>query len=82
MTVHLASIAVRPLFRRRGIGERLIEEFESIAREKGAKKIVLEVRVSNVVALNMYRKRGYRVVKRLPRYYGFEDGYYMVKDLF
>lgn len=81
VTAHLASIAVRPLYRGMGIGGRLIEEFESKAREKGAKKIVLEVSVSNVIALKMYQKRGFQIVRRLPRYYGSEDAYFMAKDL-
>jgi len=79
-TAHLASIAVSPAYRGFGIGKRLLEEFEWKATALGAKRIVLEVSVSNIVALNMYVKRGYKIVRRIPRYYGNEDAYLMIKD--
>lgn len=77
---HLASIAVSPSYRGLGIGRRLLEEFEKKATALGAKRIVLEVSKSNTVALNMYVKKGYRIVRRIPKYYGDEDAYLMIKD--
>jgi len=63
-----------------GIGRWLLEEFEKKATALGAKRIVLEVSTSNTVALNMYVKKGYRIVRRIPKYYGDEDAYLMIKD--
>lgn len=57
---HLFSIAVRRSYRRQGIGSRLLQEFESIAKALGASCVVLEVAASNVIARRFYIKHGYR----------------------
>jgi ribosomal-protein-alanine N-acetyltransferase len=41
--------------------------------ELGAHEVTLEVRVSNTVAQNLYRKYGFEVVGRRPGYYRDND---------
>ncbi len=78
---HVASVAVRPRFRRRGIGRALMEALEGELRAEGARRLRLEVRGSNAAARGLYESLGYRVVRRLPGYYGDEDGLLMEKEV-
>ncbi|WP_026691405.1 ribosomal protein S18-alanine N-acetyltransferase [Alteribacter aurantiacus] len=56
---HITNIAVDPTYRRKGIGEALMTGSLELARTFGAKKLTLEVRVSNEAAQNMYEKLGF-----------------------
>jgi len=78
---HVASLAVRPAFRGRGVGKGLMKALEAELMARGARRLRLEVRESNMVARRLYEGLGYRVVARLPKYYGDEDGLLMVKEL-
>ncbi|MCD8511841.1 MAG: ribosomal protein S18-alanine N-acetyltransferase [Bacillus sp. (in: Bacteria)] len=57
---HITNIAVHSDFRRQGIGELLLEGAIKLAKELGAKKLTLEVRVSNYAAQSMYKKKGFQ----------------------
>ncbi|HDO20014.1 MAG TPA: ribosomal-protein-alanine N-acetyltransferase [Candidatus Bathyarchaeota archaeon] len=77
---HIISIAVLPEYRRRGIGETLMRKAMEAMREYGATEYYLEVRVSNIPAINLYRKLNYKIVKRIPGYYlDGEDAYVMAR---
>jgi [ribosomal protein S18]-alanine N-acetyltransferase len=78
---HVMNIAVVEACRRRGIAGRLLDELESRFRERNAEYSYLEVRVGNDTAQHLYRKRGYRDLGVLPRYYKNEDGIAMEKPL-
>jgi len=79
---HVVSIAVLPKHQRKGIGSALMQKaMENMARYK-AKKCFLEVRVSNTPAIQMYKKLGFKIKRRLREYYmDGEDAYEMEKDL-
>lgn len=80
--VHLLSIAVLKDYQGRGIGSLLLQRIIESARKLGARRIYLEVRVSNERAQRLYKKFGFRVFARLSTYYmDGEDAYLMVKDL-
>lgn len=78
---HLVSIAVHPCCRGRGIGTRLLHEFENRVRKRGANIVYLEVAVSNTPAINLYKKQGYRITGVIKGYYDDEDAYVMAKHL-
>lgn len=67
--LHIADVAVRPEFRGRGIATALIAETISLARDLGCVRIFLEVRPTNVEALGLYRKFGFRTLHRRKSYY-------------
>ncbi|WP_456369578.1 ribosomal protein S18-alanine N-acetyltransferase [Geoglobus sp.] len=78
----IMSIAVKKEFRRRGIGKMLLREAIKKAKERGARRLLLEVRVSNVAAQQLYKKFGFRVVGVLESYYSDgESAYLMNLDL-
>lgn len=66
---HITNIAVDPDYRRLGIGRYMLETMFDRAREHGATRMTLEVRVSNVTAQNLYKKLGF--AER-----GIRKGYY------
>lgn len=63
------TLAVLPEFQGRGIGKKLLLETIRRAEKRGAKSMILEVRVSNVPALHIYQKFGFKIVGRMKRYY-------------
>jgi [ribosomal protein S18]-alanine N-acetyltransferase len=64
---HLMNVAIHPERRREGIATELIERLFEEAGQ-GA-RFTLEVRVSNVPAIEMYRRFGFRSAGRRRRYY-------------
>ena len=56
----LYSIAVKPSHRRKGLAQTLFNAGVSWAREAGRKRCLLEVRVSNTGAIQLYEKLGFR----------------------
>lgn len=77
--VHISTIAVHPDWRGRKLGELLIWTIAREAIRRGAALVTLEVRVTNTVALNLYRKYGFEVVGVRRGYYrdNGEDAYLM-----
>lgn len=77
---HVISIAVLPEYRRRGIGESLMRKAMEAMKEYGATEFYLEVRVSNIPAINLYKKLNYKIIKRIIGYYlDGEDAYVMAR---
>ncbi|MBS3948684.1 MAG: ribosomal protein S18-alanine N-acetyltransferase [Dethiobacter sp.] len=74
---HITNLAVRSDCRRRGVGSALLEELLVEAACRGAVKITLEVRRSNLKAQNLYRQYGFIVCGVRPRYYNEEDALIM-----
>lgn len=66
---HITTFAVLPLWRRRGIGGRLLLALIDLAVEHGARVATLEVRISNAAARALYQRFGFRPVGVRPRYY-------------
>ena len=75
-------VAVREMYRRCGRGSRVIEDLLEIAKEHGAKRVFLEVRVSNASAQILYLKSGFVGLYCRTRYYpDGEDAIVMMKEL-
>jgi ribosomal-protein-alanine N-acetyltransferase len=66
---HIATLAVHPLWRRRGLGEKLLLLMLRQARELGATLATLEVRAGNQAARHLYGRHGFAEVGRRKRYY-------------
>lgn len=81
-SAHLTTICSAPEHRRRGIARLLLEHVERALRAKGFSTIVLEVRIGNEAAQELYSSCGYSIVQRMRRYYNNgEDGFLMMKSL-
>ncbi|MFX1519447.1 MAG: GNAT family N-acetyltransferase [Promethearchaeota archaeon] len=66
---HIVSIAVIKEYRRIGVGSQLLNKAFEGFREYDASESFLEVRKSNIEAINLYQKMGYVEKKVLPGYY-------------
>jgi [ribosomal protein S18]-alanine N-acetyltransferase len=64
----LLLLAVEPGRRRRGIGRTLLDHFMDRARNAGASNVHLEVREGNPAVI-LYRKTGFSMAGRRPKYY-------------
>ncbi len=78
----VANIAVDPPFRGKGIAKALMETMHGQAKSSGATQCFLEVRVSNVAAIALYRAYGYETCGLRKGYYADgEDAFVMKKTL-
>ena len=66
---HVATIAVHPDHRQKGIGAGLLASALIIASYRGALTSLLEVRVSNLPAIKLYERFGYQSVGIRKNYY-------------
>ena len=70
------NIFVMPQWRRKGLGSCLIGRGLSYLARHGAKTALLEVRVNNIKALDIYKRMGYTIVKEQKVLeYHINDGY-------
>ena len=82
---HLLNIGVKKNYRRKGFGEEILNQIILFSKVMGCRKIFLEVRISNIRAIKLYEKEGFRKVDIRKNYYklreGREDALIMVKRL-
>lgn len=79
---HLTTIGVAPEHRRRGVAAELLAHVEDATRKRDIGTLVLEVRVNNAGAQDLYRRAGYNIVQRINKYYNNgEDCFLMMKPL-
>ena len=70
---HLLNIAIDPAYHKKGLGDKLLKHVILQNKAVGVKVITLEVRVSNLIAINLYEKNGfYKDAIRLNYYSGTE----------
>lgn len=76
-------VAVSGKYRCQGIAHRMLFELETLAYKRGVRRNLLEVRVSNTAAIDLYDGCGYTVLCTRQRFYSHpvEDAYTMVKEL-
>lgn len=67
--VELLLCATRPDRRRTGFGRELVAAVVGSSRARGARRLFLEVRSSNITALALYRETGFVETGRRPGYY-------------
>ncbi|AJF68171.1 GNAT family N-acetyltransferase [Streptomyces vietnamensis] len=61
--VSVEIVAVDPAHRRQGIGRALMEEFETIARARGAAKLSLSFPEKDPDLASWYAKQGYQIIE-------------------
>lgn len=70
----LLNIAVHPDWQRRGIAWQLLMEAVANCRERGASRLLLEVRESNAGAIALYRRAGFTIDGVRRDYYPARNG--------
>ncbi len=67
--VQLLNISIAAGQQRKGLGRKLLDETMKIARGMNMRRMLLEVRPSNVAALGLYRDAGFREISLRRGYY-------------
>ncbi|XP_022687827.1 N-alpha-acetyltransferase 20-like isoform X2 [Varroa jacobsoni] len=84
---HVTALSVAPEYRRLGLANKLMDILEEISEHKECYFVDLFVRQSNTIAIDMYKRLGYIIYRRVIGYYSSsgsnpdEDGFDMRKAL-
>ena len=65
----IEGIVTKKEFRNKGVASLLFDSAQKILKEKGIQKILLEVRETNIPAINFYKKKGFNQISIRRRYY-------------
>ncbi len=71
----------RPAARRRGVAEQILRSLEAVARELGARELVLETGVRQAAAIALYQRHGFAPIDRFGEYASSPLSLCMVKRL-
>jgi len=79
--MEIATIAVAPEFRGKGVGGMMMRWIVEEAARQGCSSVVLSVRESNLTAIRLYRRFGFVQLDRRKGYYRLpdEDAIIMIK---
>ena len=70
--IHISKIATHPDFQRKGYAHLLMEDLRRFCLKQGIDTVTLEVRTTNVPALNFYKTWNFEILHIRKRYY--DDG--------
>lgn len=74
--INIIDVFVEEDYRRKGIASKLLSYiFKKYLNTH--EKIMLEVRVSNIFAINLYKKFNFKIIHTREKYYKDEDAYIM-----
>lgn len=77
----LLNIVIRPSYRRRGLGKKLMEFYIHFCSAKGVEKYYLEVGTSNTEAIHLYQSFAFQTMSTKKRFYhGQFDAFFMVRQ--
>ncbi|MDO9085529.1 MAG: ribosomal protein S18-alanine N-acetyltransferase [Anaerolineaceae bacterium] len=66
---HIGTLAIHPDFHKKGIGQQFLSFILSQLISENITRIFLEVRQSNLIAINLYRKFGFDIDGERKKYY-------------
>ncbi len=81
--LEVIALGTAPALRRCGLARALVAELLRYADENGLRRVLLEVRISNLPALNLYQSHGFISGRQRAQYYSnpAEDGVEMSLEL-
>lgn len=72
--IELLNICIATKYQRKGLGRKLLDELMKIAVGMKMRRMLLEVRVSNIPALGLYNDAGFRKIGLRRDYYVADNG--------
>jgi ribosomal-protein-alanine N-acetyltransferase len=72
--MHLLNFSIAAEYQRQGLARILLDKMSECAREKNILSVLLEVRVSNQRAVDVYQRYGFTEIGRRKGYYPATDG--------
>lgn len=86
--IHIMSLGITKKYRKKGIGSKMLEYLEQIAKHYSLiKTVTLNVHIENTAAINFYLKHNFVKTKEMSNYYSAIpyncslNGYLMTKNL-
>ena len=81
--IHITNIAVRKDARTQGIGSLLLKGILEISKNYGFQSVTLEVKDTNIPAIELYLKHGFKKVGMRKKYYNnTDDAVIMTKEIY
>ena len=80
-TAELNNIVIKKKHRGNGFSSILLSEIINICESNKCTKLNLEVNISNVIAINLYKKFGFEQVGKRKNYYKNIDGLLFTKNI-
>lgn len=77
-TIDIINLATLPEYRNLGYAGQLLDELE---KQDEVNHLMLEVRKNNIVAVNFYSNKGFKVIREINNYYGDDDALIMERKL-
>jgi ribosomal-protein-alanine N-acetyltransferase len=68
-SANLDLLAVKKLYRHRGVGTQVVQWLEKVALTAGIMNIFVQVRKTNIDAIRFYEKLGFQIVEEATGYY-------------
>jgi ribosomal-protein-alanine acetyltransferase len=78
---HIITLNIPPNYRRKHVATKLLQEIQTLLKQRGINECRLEVREDNHAAIKLYQSMGYQTMGKLERYYGKKHGLYLKKTL-
>ena len=66
---HITNVAVHSDYRGKKVGDKLVKQMVELCKENNIVAMTLEVRASNIVAQNLYKKYGFKMGGIRKEYY-------------
>ena len=79
--IEIEQFEVTTKERRKGIGNKLLNYLVEKYQDNNIKNITLEVKEDNIIAINLYKKYGFKKVSTREKYYDGINGLLMEKTL-
>ena len=81
--VNIINFLINPKYHHKGYGTFLLQKtIQKIKELNKIKKIVLNVQLHNLAAINLYQKLGFEILEKIDNYYqSKEDAYLMEMEL-
>lgn len=67
--MEILNLAVHPEYRKQGLASRLLEQAFEVCRKNKIAKSFLDVKISNIAAIELYKKFGYNKIGVRKKYY-------------
>ena len=77
----LSYIFVLEKYRKKGYAKKMMDFFIDYIKNNNCLNITLEVRKSNISAINLYKKFNFKVIADRKNYYGKEDAIMMLREV-
>jgi len=71
---HILNICIDPAFKRQGLGQYFLNAVIAVAKKEHADCLFLEVRPSNIAAIMLYKKMGFKQIGQRKNYYPASSG--------